>query len=178
MTFRFVQTEKAHHPVRRLCRVLGVSPSGFYAWLTRPASARQQRNHRLRAHIRASHAESGGPYGSPRVREALVQAGYRVGRNRVIRLMQTDRLVGRPRKRFRVTTEADPHAAPAPNLLAQHFTVPAPNRLWAADITAVATYEGWLYLAVVLDLFRDGWSAGRSIDGLRPRWSRRRGTER
>ena len=167
MTFRFVQTEKAHHSVRTLCRVLGVSPSGFYAWLTRPESARQHRNHRLRVHMRVAHAESGGTYGSPRVQQALVQAGYRVGRNRVIRLMQAEQLVGRPRKRFRVTTEADPQTAPAPNLLAQHFTVTEPNRVWAADITAVATHEGWLYLAVVLDLFSRrvvGWAVDRRLE--------------
>jgi putative transposase len=162
-----VQAEKASHAVRTLCRTVGVSPSGYYAWVTRPAAARQRRDRRLRVHIRAVHAASRGTYGSPRVHQALEQAGESVGRNRVIRLMRAEQLVGRPRKRFRVTTTADPTAAPAPNHLAQRFAVRELNRVWAGDITALPTAEGWLYLAVLLDLCSRrvvGWAVDRTLE--------------
>ena len=113
--------EKAQHPVRTLCEALGVSASGFYAWRGRPLLTPRVRVDRgLRARIRAIHAESRGTYGSPRVHEALSQAGQVVGRKRVIRLMQGEQLVGRPRKRFRVTTTADPTAAPARTTCSWH----------------------------------------------------------
>ena len=154
--------------MRTLCEALGVSASGFYAWRGRPLLTPRVRMDRgLRARIRAIHAESRGTYGSPRVHEALSQAGQVVGRKRVIRLMQGEQLVGRPRKRFRVTTTADPTAAPAPNHLAQQFTVAAPNQVWAGDITAVPTTEGWLYLAVLLDLYSRrvvGWATDRTLE--------------
>ena len=162
-----MQAEKAAHSIRTLCRTVGVSPSGYYAWVTRPAAARQRRDRRLRVHIRAVHAASRGTYGSPRVQQALAQAGECVGRHRVMRLMRAEQLVGRPRKRFRVTTTADPTAAPAPNHLAQHFAVRQLNRVWAGDITALPTAEGWLYLAVLLDLCSRrvvGWAVDRTLD--------------
>jgi transposase InsO family protein len=162
-----MQTEKAHHSVRALCRALAVSPSGFYAWQQRPQSARQRGDHRLRVELHAAHAESGGSYGSPRLQQAVRARGLRVGRNRVIRLMRQAQLVGRPRRRFRVTTIGDPTAAPAPNTLAQAFTVTAPNRVWAGDITAIPTREGWLYLAVLLDLYSRrvvGWALDTSME--------------
>jgi putative transposase len=158
--------EKANHPVRRMCRVLGVSASGFYAWHQRPASARTRTDRRLRLELRASHAASGGSYGSPRLHHALHQRGFRVGRKRVIRLMRAEQLVGRPRRRFRVTTTTDPAAAPAPNHLAQQFTVARRNHVWAGDITAVPTREGWLYLAVLLDLYSRrvvGWALDTTV---------------
>jgi putative transposase len=165
--FAFVQAEKAHHPIAALCRALGVSPSGYYAWAGRPPSARAVGDRRLRTQIRIAHAESGQTYGSPRVHEALQQAGYRVGRKRVIRLMRSEQLRGRARKRFRGTTQTDPLAAPAPNRLAQQFHAAEPNAVWAADITALPTAEGWLYLAVELDLFSRrivGWAVDRSLE--------------
>jgi putative transposase len=162
-----VHTEKAHHSVQTLCQALSVSTSGYYAWVTRPASMRQQRDRLLRVQIRAVHAESQGTYGSPRVHQMLRQRGALVGRNRVIRLMQGEKLVGRAPKRFRLTTAADPLAAPAPNHLARQFQVAAPNRVWVADITALSTYEGWLYLAVLLDLYSRrivGWAVDRTLE--------------
>lgn len=162
-----MQAEKASHSIRTLCRTVGVSPSGYYAWVTRPAAARQRRDRRLRVHIRAVHAASRGTYGSPRVQQALAQAGECVGRHRVMRLMRAEQLVGRPRKRFRVTTTSDPTAAPAPNHLAQRFAVRQLNRVWAGDITALPTAEGWLYLAVLLDLCSRrvvGWAVDRTLD--------------
>ena len=102
-----MQTEKAHHSVRALCRALSVSPSGFYAWRQRPDSTRHQHDQRLRVVLRAAHAESHGSYGSPRLHHAVRAGGWRVGRNRIIRLMQHERLVGRPRRRWRGTTTVD-----------------------------------------------------------------------
>ena len=169
-----------------MCEVLGVSASGFYAWRGRPRLTPRVRADRgLRARIRAIHAESRGAYGSPRIHEALQQAGHGVGRNRVIRLMQGEQLVGRARRRFHVTTTlADPTAAPAPNYLAQRFTVASPNEVWAGDITAIPTMEGWLYLAVLLDLYSRrivGWATDRTLETslILTAWQRavaRRGT--
>ena len=162
-----MQAEKATHSVRTLCRALGVSASGFYAAQQRPPSARVRTDHRLRAQLRAAHRASDGSYGSPRLQRALRAQGDHIGRHRVMRLMRADQLQGRPRRRFRVTTEADPHARPAPNHLAQAFTAARPNLIWAADITAIATAEGWLYLAVVLDLYSRrivGWAAQPTLD--------------
>jgi putative transposase len=165
--FGFIQAEKASHAVRTLCRVLAVSPSGYYAWMQRPLSARHRDDRRLRVHLRAAHRASRGTYGSPRLHQALRQAGECVGRNRVRRLMREDQLVGRARRRMRVTTEADPHAAAARNHLARQFQTPGPNQVWASDITALPTAEGWLYLAVVMDLFSRrliGWAFDRTLD--------------
>jgi putative transposase len=165
--FTFIQAEKAY-PVRTMCAVLGVSPSGYYAWRGRPlVTPRVRANRGLRARIRAIHAASRGRYGSPRVHEALHAAGERVGRNRVIRLMRREQLRGRPARRFRVTTQPDPARAPAPNVLNQVFAAAAPNRVWTADITAIPTREGWEYLAVLLDLYSRrvvGWAMRPTLD--------------
>ena len=151
-----------------MCAVLDVSASGYYAWRGRPLMTPQVRaNRALRTRIRAIHAESRGRYGSPRIHRALRAGGERVGRNRVIRVMRADQLRGRPTRRFRVTTEADPIARPAPNRLNQVFAAPAPNRVWTADITALPTMEGWLYLAVLLDLYSRrivGWAIRASLE--------------
>ena len=160
--------EKAHYPVRMMCAVLGVSPSGYYAWRGRPLITPQVRANRgLRARIRTIHAASHGRYGSPRVHHVLQTEGERLGRNRVIRLMRAEQLRGRPHRRFRVTTQADPAATPAPNLLNQVFQAAAPNRVWTADITAIPTGEGWLYLAVLLDLYSRrvvGWAIRSTME--------------
>jgi putative transposase len=163
----FIQAEKAQHPVRTLCRVLGVSASGFYAAQHRPASPRACTDRRLRVQLRAAHRASGGTYGSPRLQRALHEHGDRLGRNRVMRLMRVEQLRGRPRRRFRVTTETDPTARPAPNRLGQVFTTARPNVTWAGDITAITTADGWLYLAVLVDLYSRrvvGWAAQSTLD--------------
>ena len=165
--FAFVQAEKAHHAVRQLCRTLAVSPSGFYAWHRRPGSARARTDRRLRVQLRAAHQASGGTYGSPRLQQDLRQHGFAVGRNRIIRLMHSEQLRGRPRRRVRVLTERDPSTMPAPNHLAQRFTVTKPNTVWAADITALPTREGWVYLAVLLDLYSRrvvGWATDTRLE--------------
>ena len=168
MSFAFILAEKAHYPVRTMCAVLGVSPSGFYTWHGRPIiTPRVRANRALSARIRAIHAASRGRYGSPRVHETLQASGEHVGRKRVIRLMRAEQLRGRPRRRFRLTTQADAVAPAAPNLVNQNFTVSKPNALWTADITAIATGEGWLYLAVLLDLYSRrvvGWAVRPTLD--------------
>ena len=154
--------------MRVLCRTLGVSASGFYAWQARPAPSRRQWDDlALRHQLRVTHRASRGAYGSPRLHEALRQAGHRVGRKRVIRLMRLDGLRGRLRRRFRTTTVTDPAAQPAANHLARRFAVAAPNRVWSADITAIPTGEGWLYLAVLIDLWSRrvvGWALRPTIE--------------
>jgi putative transposase len=167
--FEFILAEKACHAVRTLCEVLAVSPSGYYAWHGRPLITPRMRATRgLQAKIRAIHAASRRRYGSPRIHAALQATGTRVGRRRVIRLMQAEGLHGRPRRRFRVMT-THPHrwATPAPNRLRQVFHVAAPNRVWTSDITALPTREGWVYLAMVLDLFSRrivGWAMRSTLE--------------
>ena len=145
-----------------MCRTLGVSASGFYAWQARPTpSPRIQHDDVLRRQLRVAHGASRGVYGSPRLHQVLRQAGHHVSRKRVIRLMRVDGLRGRFRRRFRATTVSDPAASPATNHLAQRCTVARPNRVWAADITAIPTHDGWLYLAVLVDLWSRrvvGWA--------------------
>ena len=158
-------TEGSAFPVRALCRSLGVSPSGYYAWLERPASARAVADAALTATIHAIHAVSRGTYGAPRIHAELtdVDGLYRArcGRKRVARLMRLAQVVGCHRRRARRTTLKDPTASPAEDLVKRDFAPPAPDRLYVADITYVRTWEGWLYLAVVLDAFSRrvvGWA--------------------
>ena len=160
--------EKAHYPIRVMARVLGVTASGYYAWHGRPLiTPRVRGNRALGRRIRLIHAESRGTYGSPRVMRALRDEGTRVGRNRVIRLMRHEQLRGRPRRRFRVTTQTDATARPAANVLARRFAVQRPNQVWAADLTALPTAQGWLYLAVLIDLWSRrvvGWAVRPTLE--------------
>ena len=161
MRFRFIEDHRTAFPVRVLCAVLEVSASGYYAWRDRPESARAVADRGLAADIRRVHADNRSVYGSPRVHAALRAEGRRVGVNRVARLMRRHGIQGRRKRRAPRTTDSK-HALPiAPNLLDRRFTAAAPNRVWLADITCIPTNEGWLYLAVVLDLFSRrvvGWS--------------------
>lgn len=160
--FRFIDAEKANYPVSLLCRVLAVSRAGYYTWAGRRVSARAQADQHLREHIREIHTRSRATYGAPRVHAALAADGVRVGRKRVARLMRSAALVGCRRGRRTVrTTVTDPAANPAANLVARDFTATEPDRLWVGDITYVATAEGWLYVAVLLDVFSRrviGWA--------------------
>ncbi len=149
--YRFVREEKADYPVTVLCRVLQITRSGYYAWARRGVSARAQADEELTAQIAQIHEGSRQTYGAPRVHAALRAGGVRCGPRRVARLMRAAGLVGRRRRRQARTTIADPAAAPAPNLVARDFAAPAPDRLWIGDSTYIATWEGWLYLAVLLD---------------------------
>jgi putative transposase len=144
--------EKANYPVALMCRVLGVSRSGLYAWARREPSTRQVADAELSKQIHAIHVASRSTYGSPRVHRGLRRDGVRVGRKRVERIMRRDGLRGRIRRRFRRTTDSN-HALPvAPNTLNRQFAVDAPDRVWAGDITYIRTQNGWGYLAVILDL--------------------------
>jgi transposase InsO family protein len=160
--YRLIEVERAHHAVSRLCRVLGVARAGYYAWASRPPSARTLADETLSEQIRDIHASSRGTYGAPRVHAELrLGLGVRVGRKRVARLMREHGLAGVHRRRGRGLTRRDPVAVPAPDLVQRNFTPPAPDRLWVADITQQRTDEGWLYVAVVLDCFSRrivGWS--------------------
>jgi transposase InsO family protein len=157
----FIKANVADFPVQVMCEVLGVSRSGYYAWASRAESARAAADRTLAAEIRATHAASRGRYGSPRVHAELRAHGRQLGRKRVARLMRGMGLAGRRKRRFRRTTDSR-HAFPiAPNLLARDFTAKAPDRVWLADLTYLWTAEGWLYLAVVLDLYTRrvvGWA--------------------
>ncbi len=144
--------EKANYPVALMCRVLGVSRSGLYAWERRGVSARHVADAELSGQIRAIHVESRSTYGSPRVHRKLRRDGVRVGRKRVERLMQRAGLRGRIRRRFRRTTDSNHSLPVAPNTLNREFEVDAPDRVWAGDITYIRTQTGWAYLAVILDL--------------------------
>jgi transposase InsO family protein len=145
-----------------MCKVLKVSPSGYYDWLNREPSQRQRANDALVVAIRREFETSRQTYGSPRIHAALNQQGVRVSRKRVARLMQQEGLVGtRPRRTRPRTTQRDPGARAAPNLVAQHFIATRPDEIWLADITYLETGEGWLYLAAVMDLYTRmivGWA--------------------
>jgi putative transposase len=165
--FRFIEAEKAHYPIRLLCRCLAVSRSGYYAWRTRAPSTRAQRDARLRVEIAASHSASRRTYGSPRILRDLREDGHRVSRKRVARLMRELGLEGRRKRRFRATTDSRHGFPVAPNVLMRDFEVETPNTAWVTDITYLATREGWLYLAVILDLFSRrvvGYAMSERID--------------
>ena len=161
MRFRLIDTAKKAFPVQRLCKVLGVSPSGYFAWKDRPASRRQRDDMVLLAHVRSAFALSNGTYGSPRMTRELQDDGHLVGRRRTARLMRENGLRARQKRRFKRTTDSH-HAWPvAPNIIDQDFTAERPDKKWAADISYIWTREGWLYLAVIIDLFARrviGWA--------------------
>jgi putative transposase len=160
--YRFIAAEKAKLSVVRLCRVLGVSTSGFYDWQHLQPSARARTDAVLVDRIRDVHTASFCTYGAPRVHAELRATGTRIGKKRVARLMRTAGLAGRCPKRFRRTTiRSSAPAAEPPDLVQRDFNPIAPDELWVADITYVRTWEGWLYLAVILDAFSRrvvGWA--------------------
>ncbi len=167
MRFRFIAAEKANYPVTLMCRILNVSTSGFYAWSKRPESARSRSDRALVVDIKSAHRASRGSYGSPRILPALVAQGHRVGRDRVARLMRENGLRGKRGRRFRNTTDSNHTHPVAPNVLKRQFTTQQPNVAWVGDITYIWTMEGWLYLAVILDLYSRrvvGWAMSHRID--------------
>lgn len=162
MRFAFIRAEKALLPTAKLCRALGVSRSGYYAWTRRPPSSRALVDAKLVPVIRASHARSRATYGSPRIHQDLRALDHRVSRKRVARLMRREGLCARPPRRYRVTTESGHKLPVAPNVVARNFNATGPNRVWVTDMTYVWTWEGWLFLAVIVDVFSRrvvGWSA-------------------
>lgn len=167
MKFAFISEEKVAFPIAVLCRLLDVSPSGFYATQGRPKSRHALRDEALSERVAAAHVASNRRYGSPRVHAELKATGQRVGRKRVARLMREKALVARKRRRFRTTTDSK-HGFPiAPNVLARDFSASGPDQVWVTDITFLWTKQGWLYLAAILDLFSRrvvGWATSEHVD--------------
>ncbi len=164
MRYRSIDRRRGMYPVRMMCRLLKVSRSGYYAWRARPESPRDKTDRKLTSAIRQIHAESKGTYGSPRIRAELSAQGLDYGRHKVARLMRLAGLKGCPKRRFRVTTQSDPSHPVADNLIKQDFSAPSADRRWASDITYISTQQGWLYLAVIMDLYSRrivGWSMDR-----------------
>lgn len=167
MKFAFITAEKVAFPIAALCRLLVVSPSGYYAAQGRPRSLHARRDERLAEQVTEVHLASKRRYGSPRVHAEIKATGARVGRKRVARLMREKKLAGRTRRRFRTTTDSKHDFPIAPNVLERDFTAIAPNRAWVTDITFLWTAQGWLYLAVILDLFSRrvvGWATSQNVD--------------
>jgi len=156
---------QAAFPIATMCRVLGISSSGYYAWTKRAPSRRAQSNAALTETVRTIHAVSRGTYGAPRVHAELAANGIPASKNRVARLMRNASVVGVSRRKFVVTTMRD-GGRQAPDLVDRTFTADAPNVLWVADITYIPTWMGFLYLAVVLDVFSRrivGWSMSSTL---------------
>jgi len=169
--YRAIQAQAGDIPVRWQCSALGVSHRGYYSWRRRSATPRHHESVRLLAEIRASFEASKRTYGSPRVLKDLRGLGYRVSRKRIERLMRENGLQAILRRRFRCTTDSAHEYPVAANVLDRRFEVDRPNRSWVGDITYIATEEGWLYLAVLLDLYSRrvvGWNAADRIDALLP----------
>ncbi len=165
MRYACIHRRRRLYPIRTMCHAMRVSPSGYYAWRVRPESRRSRDDRELTQAIRLLHAESDGTYGSPRMQVELNASGFTCGRAKVARLMHNAGLKGCPKRRYRVTTRRG--GAPASNLLDQNFSAATVNERWASDITYLWTGQGWLYLAVVMDLYSRriiGWSMSRRID--------------
>jgi putative transposase len=160
--FRFIAAKKAEHSIKTMCGVLGVSRSGFHAWQSRPPSARALEDERLTERIREIHTENRRVYGSPRIHAELVLAdGERIGRKRVERLMRQAGIAGTVRKKRGRTTIRVPGVRVCEDLVDRSFLASAPDRLWVADITYLRTWEAWLYLVAVQDVYSRrivGWS--------------------
>ena len=160
---------RGQFPVQLMCEVLKVSRSGYYAWIERPPSERQERAMKLTEQIRAAHEQSRRSYGSPRVTAELRGAGMAVCENTVAKLMRQAGIRAKAKRRYVPRTTDSNHSYPiAPNRLDRHFTAAGPDRKWTCDITYVATDQGWLYLAVVMDLFSRkivGWSMRDHLRG-------------
>ena len=153
MTYRFIESHQEAWPIRVMCETLEVSPAGYYAWLRRPPSFQQQRRDALLVLIRGIHAEVKHRYGSPRLHAALAARGAACSVNTVAKLMRDNDIRAKSARKFRCTTDSN-HALPvAANVLSREFDPEGPNESWVADITYIPTREGWLYLAVVEDLF-------------------------
>ncbi len=166
--YRFIVAERASYPIALLCRVLGVARSGYYAWLDRGPSVRQQADLVLAERIRIIHAERRQTYGSPRVHAALRQQGMCCSRKRIARLMRVAGLAGCRLRRRTCTTRTEPMHVPAPNLVARQFTVEQLDQLWVGDITYIPTWDGWLYLAVLVDACSRrvvGWAMSEHLGG-------------
>jgi len=185
LKYAFIQRHRRVWPISVQCRVLQVSVAGYHEHFVRRASAAQRRHlsdEALLVHIKALHAETRGSYGWPRIWRELLARGIRVGKERVQKLMQRHGIRAKGKRRFKVTTDSNHDLPIAPNVLNREFTVAEPDRVWVGDITYIATDEGWLFLAVVIDLFsrqvvgwslRDDMTSNIVVDALRMAWFRR-----
>ena len=166
MRYQFIEGHRQQWPTRLMCQVLDVSTGGYYQWRSRPPSARQERGKALVAEIKVIHQEVKARYGSPRIHAELVARGHSCCVNTVARLMRQLGVAAKTKRKFRCTTDSNHPLAVAPNLLARQFAAPAPDTAWVTDITYLWTEEGWLYLAVILDLFSRavvGWALSARI---------------
>jgi putative transposase len=166
MKYRFMAEHRGEHRVEKMATNLGVTRSGYYAWLGRGKAARRVEDEQLGDLIKGIQQEMKYRYGGPRMTRELRRRGRQVGHNRVARLMREGQLGARPRKPYRVTTKSNHKHPVAENVLQRQFSVPTANRVWVSDITYIATAEGWMYLCAVLDLYSRravGWSMGRGL---------------
>ena len=164
--FAFIDAWRKTYPICRMCKVLEVSGRGYRAWRTRPISQRQRDDMVLLAHIREQHTRSLHSYGRPRMTEELRELGFKAGQRRIGRLMRENGIVAIRTRKYEVTTDSNHTLAVAPNLLDRDFSATAPNQKWAGDITYIWTSEGWLYLAVILDLYSRriiGWAVSNRM---------------
>jgi putative transposase len=185
LKYAFIQRHRSVWPISVQCRVLSVSVAGYHEHFVRLDNAAQRRhlsNDALLVHIKAIHTETRGGYGWPRIWKELLARGIRVGKQRVQKLMKLHGIRAKGKRRFRVTTDSNHDLPISPNLLNREFTVAQPDKVWVGDVTCIATDEGWLYLAVVIDLFSRqvvGWSLRQDmtrdivIDALRMAWFKR-----
>ena len=167
MKYQFIADHQQVFRIARMCAALRVSRSGYYGWRGRPASARERANQRLLHRIEQIHRSARENYGARKTWEALRAEGEVCGRHRVARLRQISGIIAKRARRFRRSYAARNSAPPAPNLVNRDFTAPAPDRVWVTDITFVPTRRGWLYVAVMIDLFSRrivGWSMSNRID--------------
>jgi transposase InsO family protein len=166
MKYRFIDRYSSSYGVERMCRVLGVSRSGYYGWKKQPLSNRQRENEKLLVYIKESHKQSMETYGSPRITEDLWARGVVCGENRIARIMRENGIVAKTKKKFKATTNSRHRLPVAENVVDQNFAADGPNKLWVSDITYISTMEGWLYLAVILDVFSRqvvGWSMSKRL---------------
>lgn len=161
MKYAFIESKKAEYPVMRLCKVLGVTCQAYYLWKKRAVGMRQREDLDLSARIRVIHAESKRRYGSPRIHDALLDEGIRCGKNRVARLMRKEGIQGKAARKYKATTDSSHGKPVAPDLVNRDFSASASNKVWVGDMTYLWTSEGWLYLAVFIDLYSRmvvGWA--------------------
>jgi len=167
MNYQFIEQYKQEFPIVVMCRVLDVSESGLYAWRKRPPCQRQREDAQLTEELRQEFSTHQGRYGSPRLHAELRDRGRSIARKRVARLMREAGLCAKSKRRRVLTTRRDPSHPVVPNLLNREFTAKEPNRTWVTDITSIPTMQGWLYLAVILDLYSRmvvGWSMSGNCD--------------
>ena len=162
----FIKDHRKQYPLSMVCEVLQVSPSGYHKWLKRKISFREIENQRILGMIKFHYTRSKGTYGLPRIFAAMKKGGFAVNKKRIARLMRANNIKAKTKRRFRITTVQNSEAAASENILNQNFTASKENKIWTGDITYLWTKEGWLYLAVVMDIYSRkivGWSIDSSL---------------